>query len=363
MRRSATRRTTATDGITVVGPARLSDNTPQPVGSSGTPGVDTEVSRSSHVHAHGNQLGGTLHALATTSLDGFMSAGGVTKLNSLFVPYITYQAGGTSGAGVVATWAEVEAFANAQAVPWVLFYDNSIALCEVPSGAATDFRYLVTIKYSGATSVVPGNAALRVKDGATVKGIGSMATNSQITCEALTVTPIIFEDEGTVVIFREGGSIVLDDVDGTPTVPAISVTNGQQILAFLEAGTIGTASGNPAAVPVINFTVVGGFHILFQLVNSRGGNGIINNVIQADPTTNIINGHDSTAKMLDQSAFFSGNLIDNPIALARWGVWDTGDTASRPANVQQGSMYFDSDLLIPIWWDGTQWIDALGGVV
>ena len=345
------------DGVNPGAP--LSDSNPSAVGTT-APGVGTAASRFDHVHAHGNQLGGSLHTLATVSLDGFMSAGGKAKLDSLFIPYITYQKGGTSGAGVVATWAEVDAFANAQNVPWVLFYDNSVALCDVPSSAATDFRYLTTIRYSGASSVVPGNIALIARDGCTIKGIGAMGTNSQISCEALTVTPIIFEDEGTVVIFREGGAIVLDDINGTPTVPAISVTNGQQILAFLEGGSLGTASGNPAAVPVVDFTVVGGFHIVFQLVNSRGGNGLPNNILQADATTNIINGHDSTAKMLDQSLFFSGNLIDNPIALARWGVWDTGDTASRPTGVQQGSMYFDTDLLIPIWWDSTQWVNALG---
>lgn len=48
----------------------LSTDTPQPIGTA-TAGIDTEASPSNHVHAHGNQLGGTLHALATTSLDGF----------------------------------------------------------------------------------------------------------------------------------------------------------------------------------------------------------------------------------------------------------------------------------------------------
>lgn len=182
-----------------------------------------------------------------------------------------------------------------------------------------------------------------------------MGTNSQIFCEALTVTPIIFEDEGTVVIFREGGSIALDDVNGTPTVPAISVTNGQQILAFLEGGTIGTLSGGPAAVPVIDFTVPGSFHIIFQLVNSRGGIGIIDNIIQADPTTTFINGHDQTANLGDQTAFFAGALIDNPIALSQWMSWESGDTASAPATAQTGRQRFNTDLKTGTAFDGFIW--------
>jgi hypothetical protein len=38
-----------------------------------------------------------------------------------------------------------------------------------------------------------------------------------------------------------------------------------------------------------------------------------------------------------------------------------GDTASRPTLDQH--QYFDTDLSIPIWWDGTQWINAVGTVV
>ena len=39
--------------------------------------------RSDHVHAHGNQPGGSLHALATTSTAGFMSPSDKDKLDNL----------------------------------------------------------------------------------------------------------------------------------------------------------------------------------------------------------------------------------------------------------------------------------------
>lgn len=82
MRRAATRRTTATDGVTVVGPAVLSNAPPSPVGTSAA-GVSTGVSRADHVHAHGNQAGGSLHAQATALVDGFISAADKTKLDGI----------------------------------------------------------------------------------------------------------------------------------------------------------------------------------------------------------------------------------------------------------------------------------------
>jgi hypothetical protein len=40
----------------------------------------------------------------------------------------------------------------------------------------------------------------------------------------------------------------------------------------------------------------------------------------------------------------------------------SGTTAERPAqNLQIGQFYFDTALNKPTYWDGTQWIDALGG--
>ena len=44
---------------------------------------------------------------------------------------------------------------------------------------------------------------------------------------------------------------------------------------------------------------------------------------------------------------------------------DFGVTAARPTAVPNGALtvgqfYFDTTLGQPIWWDGTQWVDAAG---
>jgi hypothetical protein len=56
------------------------------------------------------------------------------------------------------------------------------------------------------------------------------------------------------------------------------------------------------------------------------------------------------------------NLLDNYLlALA---TPPSGPTASRPTtNLAVGDYYFDTDLNLPIYYDGTDWIDAAGNVV
>lgn len=40
-----------------------------------------------------------------------------------------------------------------------------------------------------------------------------------------------------------------------------------------------------------------------------------------------------------------------------------GPTSSRPSDPTITQAYFDTTLDEPIWWDGSQWIDAMGGAV
>lgn len=40
-----------------------------------------------------------------------------------------------------------------------------------------------------------------------------------------------------------------------------------------------------------------------------------------------------------------------------------GETASRPAEPLLYEMYFDTDEGLPIWWDGSNWVDATGATV
>jgi len=57
--------------------------TPEPVGATGATGASDLYARGDHVHAHGDQAGGTLHAAATTSVSGFLSSTDKTKLDGI----------------------------------------------------------------------------------------------------------------------------------------------------------------------------------------------------------------------------------------------------------------------------------------
>lgn len=65
------------------GNVALSSAIPAAVGAAGVAGTALTATRADHVHAHGDQLGGTLHAIVTTSIPGFMSAEDKVKLDGV----------------------------------------------------------------------------------------------------------------------------------------------------------------------------------------------------------------------------------------------------------------------------------------
>jgi len=48
------------------------------------------------------------------------------------------------------------------------------------------------------------------------------------------------------------------------------------------------------------------------------------------------------------------------IAVDNYGNDISGATDTRPTSPYVGSMFFDEDLGVPIWWDGTQWVISAG---
>lgn len=72
----------------------LPTDTPVPIGSTIAEGTADAFARADHVHAHGDQPGGSLHDLATTSTAGFMAATDKQTLADLDTTYVN-QAGDT----------------------------------------------------------------------------------------------------------------------------------------------------------------------------------------------------------------------------------------------------------------------------
>jgi hypothetical protein len=52
----------------------LATGVPEPIGTTNQEGIQNAFARQDHIHAHGSQSGGSLHALVTTTQSGFMSS-------------------------------------------------------------------------------------------------------------------------------------------------------------------------------------------------------------------------------------------------------------------------------------------------
>lgn len=82
---------TKLDGIDTGATADAPGSSIQSVGSSNQAGSNATFARDDHVHNHGNQGGGSEHAVATTSVAGFMSASDKTKLDGISDPDFNIQ--------------------------------------------------------------------------------------------------------------------------------------------------------------------------------------------------------------------------------------------------------------------------------
>ncbi len=107
--------------------ATLSSAIPASVGAQ-TAGVATTASRSDHIHDHGNQTAGTHHAAATTSVAGFMSTTDKTKLDSLSTAVATTTVNGLMSA---ADKTKLDAVSNGA----ILTVAQSFAGATIASGA------------------------------------------------------------------------------------------------------------------------------------------------------------------------------------------------------------------------------------
>jgi hypothetical protein len=120
---------TKLDGVAALA-AALGAVLPQAVGTAAI-GVATTASPSDHVHAHGNQLGGALHADATTAIAGFLSALDKAKVDSLV----------TNGSAVVST----------EALTFAVDY-NDVNAVVIPAGTSLRTQAQVTALLNGQTN-------------------------------------------------------------------------------------------------------------------------------------------------------------------------------------------------------------------
>lgn len=71
------------------------------------------------------------------------------------------------------------------------------------------------------------------------------------------------------------------------------------------------------------------------------------------------NGRITGVTMNQGAATFFATVQQITFAVSRSGSTVSRPTSTAPA-MWVGRPYFDTDLNYPIWWDGTQWVDATG---
>jgi hypothetical protein len=156
---------------------------PPDVSTASSAGVSLLVSRSDHTHGHGDLPGGTLHAVATPLVAGFMSAADKTSLDALvaggpFVPQTrTLTAGaGMTGGGDLSADRTFDVGANADGSIVVNANDIQVSAA-IQSGAAL-----------GATSVQP---ARTLTAGAGMTGGGDLSADRTFDVAAADATIVV----------------------------------------------------------------------------------------------------------------------------------------------------------------------------
>lgn len=321
-------------------------------GGSGTsPTWTTEISDTSH----GSRGGGALHANATTSVAGFMSAVDKARFDTLGTVNLVWKAGATSGNGIVGTFAEVKAFADAQTGIWNLYYDNRDAPCEVPAGQFIDFRGLCLLR-AGAPSV-GGTMQIDIKDTGSLRNFNTIGTAAKLSIEAITQPGYIIDIDQALLIVREGGTI--HNIAGVSLVPAIENRTGNAVTSFLEGGNF---VNNEPSVKLYKFTNGASFQISACIINAGGLPAISDNSIEGAAGITWFHIYDASGRMGSQTGFL-GTPLTSAIDNSKDLNWSQGDTASRPATstLVTGQMYFDTDQGRPVFWTGSAWVPAMPG--
>jgi hypothetical protein len=232
-----------------------SDNTPQSVGATSFAGTDNEASRSDHVHAHGNQAGGLLHAVATSSTAGFISSGDKTKLNG------------------IAAGAEVNVNADWNASSGDAQILNKPTLGTAAAAATTDFA-------PAAEGVTNGNSHDH-----------SGGDGAQIAYSSLSGTPTL------------GGAAALNVGTTAGTVAAGDDARFTTDLSY-DAATrvLASSTGTDATLPLVTSTTPG--------LQPARGNGTIAYAAEVTLDFAALNGQFNTMTLTGALSLLASNLAD-----------------------------------------------------
>lgn len=179
------------------------------------------------------------------------------------------------------------------------------------------------------------------------------------------------------------GLILTQDASGAIGTSGFDIATGAQsgsagsggftIFTGESTGTAGASGGFSISSGIVNHTGAqgsGAIQIETGNVSNPGGSGNSGNIVIKAGNTS---GSGNTGNISLQTGASAGGTrgiismdalsIDHTQSPSENVVWETGATGSRPAGPVTGQRFFDTTLGIPIWFDGTNWVDANGVIV
>lgn len=268
------------------------------------------------------------------------------------IPYldgIRWDPSQVSSGNHVQSWEEV--FAYALDRPGLTI--TCVGPCVVPVGVY-DFQG-VALYFEAANG-----GGITMTDGAVWTNYGGidLQQGMQILCEPTVAVPFQVTGGFCLMNATRGGGFLHGP---GATLPMFQCGADTTLLISQLNATVGSL----AAVPMIE--IVDGKVLYFVAIECFINGPFPDSLISGNnaPGSLLIRAADAQSPLLPHQTNYAGNEQIIRSDKAAGLSWSATNTAGRPvlSGGDVGFMNFDTDLGIPIWWNGTDWVDATGTVV
>lgn len=262
---------------------------------------------------------------------------------------IVWRPGMPSTDNHVATWSEVYAAIQATDGAVAVMVDNSLAAAVIPPGVYQLELRVEFVALAPSFGFVGPPTLVSMTDGAVLHNLLGIRQNVRLQTNQTTAPALTFDTFANLAI-TDGG--VLENLG---TRPVIDVASGAAFGLGLK--NTGVLSG---ATPLVH--LVGA---ATMALNGTDGSFIQNDIISGDALSTLVYIGDNTFVPPTLVGFLGSYMIDYRASNAARDTPSAGATAGRPTGgipfgPLVGQMYFDTDIVKPVWWDGAQWVDATG---
>jgi len=143
----------------------LTTGTPSSIGTASSEGSVNAFARQDHIHAHDNQPGGSLHSVATTDLNGFMSSTDKTTFDAIPTTYVKISDGFYSIVSVTTTtYNAAQTTGNPVLLVNTVTAGGSVTI-NLPTAVSNKAIFTIKKIDSGASSVVIDGNSTQTIDG------------------------------------------------------------------------------------------------------------------------------------------------------------------------------------------------------